>query len=279
MHTWYNIISQGQKTQGLKVSNSLSDTQQSVFEAVLTGSGENLFIKDKRALVQKRKRRKGRSLQTQFLSTCLHFGASEEQPLQLFQRVGLTSWQYWRIPSFVPMQVLVPEGSDSHFPFWTFMCMLSFPQNMAIWGSASNPAFPSAGTWKKKKNTHTYFNLASDSSVLPNHEQFTQAWIKLQAYPPTAAKAEIVWFRQIWKTNVVFMETQACNSITEFKAVSKLFWGWKLSSYQLGLKTEQRAYFERDYRNPIFQRHLEYWKAGGVTNNEQTSNKLSSRVS
>lgn len=62
---------------------------------------------------------------------------------------GLTSWQYCRMPSLVPMQVLVPDGSDSHFPFCTFMCMFSLPQNMATWGSASRPALPSVGTWKK----------------------------------------------------------------------------------------------------------------------------------
>lgn len=42
-----------------------------------------------------------------------------------------TSWQYCRIPSLVLMQLLEPEGSGSHLPLWTLMCMLSFPQNMA----------------------------------------------------------------------------------------------------------------------------------------------------
>ena len=66
------------------------------------------------------------------------------------QQRRLTSWQYCRMPSLVPMQVLVPDGSDSHFPFCTFMCMFSLPQNMATWGSASRPALPSVGTWKRR---------------------------------------------------------------------------------------------------------------------------------
>lgn len=53
---------------------------------------------------------------------------------------NLTSWQYCRISSFLPKQLLVPEVSGSHFPVWMFTCIFSFPQNMAIWGSATaNP--------------------------------------------------------------------------------------------------------------------------------------------
>lgn len=58
----------------------------------------------------------------------------------------ITSWQYCRMPSLVLMQVLVPEGSDSHFPLCTLMCMLSLPQNMATWGSAKRPMETSVGT-------------------------------------------------------------------------------------------------------------------------------------
>lgn len=58
----------------------------------------------------------------------------------------LTSWQYCRMPSLVPMQLLVPEGSVSHLPLCTLMCMFSFPQNMATWGSASRPMETSVGT-------------------------------------------------------------------------------------------------------------------------------------
>lgn len=60
----------------------------------------------------------------------------------------LTSWQYCKMPSLVPTQLLVPVGSGSHLPFCTLTCMLSFPQNMATWGSASSPVKPSVGTWK-----------------------------------------------------------------------------------------------------------------------------------
>ena len=63
---------------------------------------------------------------------------------------GPTSWQYCSMPSLVPMHVLVPDGSGSHFPFCTFMCMFSLPQNMATWGSASRPALPSVGTCKNR---------------------------------------------------------------------------------------------------------------------------------
>lgn len=74
--------------------------------------------------------------------------------LCLYSAVSLcinTSWQYCRIPSLVPMQLLVPEGSDSHLPLCTLMCMLSFPQNMATWGSVSKPIESSAGTWTDKE--------------------------------------------------------------------------------------------------------------------------------
>lgn len=60
----------------------------------------------------------------------------------------LTSWQYCRMPSLVPMQLLVPEGSGSHLPLCTLMCMLSLPQNMATWGSAKRPIETSVGTWR-----------------------------------------------------------------------------------------------------------------------------------
>lgn len=59
-----------------------------------------------------------------------------------------TSWQYCRMPSLVPMQLLVPEGSDSHLPLCTLMCMFSFPQNIATWGSVSKLTESSDGTWK-----------------------------------------------------------------------------------------------------------------------------------
>lgn len=62
-----------------------------------------------------------------------------------------TSWQYCRMPSLVPMQLLVPEGSDSHLPLCTLMCMLSFPQNIATWGSVSKLTESSAGTWKNRE--------------------------------------------------------------------------------------------------------------------------------
>ena len=52
----------------------------------------------------------------------------------------LTSWQYWRTSSFVPKQLWVPAGSGSHLPVWMLTCMFNFPQNIAIWGSATaNP--------------------------------------------------------------------------------------------------------------------------------------------
>lgn len=66
-----------------------------------------------------------------------------------------TSWQYCRMPSLVPMQLLVPEGSDSHLPLCTLMCMLSLPQNIATWGSVSKPTESSAGTWKYKEKEKT----------------------------------------------------------------------------------------------------------------------------
>lgn len=131
--------------------------------------------------------RKGRFLQTELSSTGMHL-CFERTTTIVIPETALTSWQYWRIPSFVPMQVLVPEGSDSHFPFCTFICMLSLPQNMAIWGSASRPAFPSAGTWKEKKS----FNLAFDISVQPKQQQVKQVWDKLQIHPPIAAKTKII---------------------------------------------------------------------------------------
>ena len=100
----------------------------------------------------------------------------------------LTSWQYCRMPSLVPVQVLVPDGSDSHFPFCTFMCMFSLPQNMATWGSASRPALPSVGTWKDKLGSvieiqssgveaggravkrNTAWRYAKNSSILGNSQ-------------------------------------------------------------------------------------------------------------
>lgn len=130
------------------------------------------------------KREKEDSLQTELSSTWLLF---ERTTTAVIPETALTSWQYWRIPSFVPMQVLVPEGSDSHFPFCTFICMLSLPQNMAIWGSASSPAFPSAGTWKEKKS----FNLTFDISVQPKQQQVKQVWDKLQTHPINTAKTNI----------------------------------------------------------------------------------------
>lgn len=51
------------------------------------------------------------------------------------------------MPSLVPMQLFLPEGSGSHLPLCTLMCMLSLPQNIATWGSASRPMETSAGTW------------------------------------------------------------------------------------------------------------------------------------
>lgn len=48
------------------------------------------------------------------------------------------------------MQLLVLEGSDSHFPLWTLMCILSLPQNIATWGSVSKSTESSAGTWTDK---------------------------------------------------------------------------------------------------------------------------------
>ncbi|KAL0184568.1 hypothetical protein M9458_020264, partial [Cirrhinus mrigala] len=44
------------------------------------------------------------------------------------------------------MQLLVPVGSGSHLPLWMLICMLSFPQNMATWGSANKPTESSDGT-------------------------------------------------------------------------------------------------------------------------------------
>jgi len=72
-------------------------------------------------------------------------------------REKLTSWQYCRISSFAPKQLLVPEVSGSHFPVWIFTCIFSFPQNMAIWGSATANPVPalaaSACEDKRKQNT------------------------------------------------------------------------------------------------------------------------------
>lgn len=62
-----------------------------------------------------------------------------------------TSWQYRRMPSLVLMQLLVPEGSGSHLPLCTLMCMLSLPQNMATWGSANRPMETSVGTWETRR--------------------------------------------------------------------------------------------------------------------------------
>lgn len=70
---------------------------------------------------------------------------------------GVTSWQYCSTPSLVPAQLLVPEGSGSQRPVWTFTCMLSFPQNMATWGSATaNTALAGSAcrTEKRKQILH-----------------------------------------------------------------------------------------------------------------------------
>lgn len=70
---------------------------------------------------------------------------------------SLTSWQYCRISSFLPKQLLVPEVSGSHFPVWMFTCIFSFPQNMAIWGSATANPVPALAARacedKPKENT------------------------------------------------------------------------------------------------------------------------------
>lgn len=73
----------------------------------------------------------------------------------------ITSWQYCRMPSLVPMQLLVPEGSVSHFPLCTLMCMLSLPQNMATWGSAKRPMETSVGTCREsdKKEISVHIEL------------------------------------------------------------------------------------------------------------------------
>lgn len=57
----------------------------------------------------------------------------------------------------------------------------------------------------------------------------------------------------------------------EFKAVTKLFCGPKLSSDQLGLNAEQQAYLEHDYRNLIFQAYLVYRGRGSLTNNKKVT--------
>ncbi|TNN40368.1 hypothetical protein EYF80_049457 [Liparis tanakae] len=60
--------------------------------------------------------------------------------------IGNLELWYCRMPSLVPMQLLVPDGSGSHLPLCTLMYMLSLPQNMATWGSANRPRDTSVGT-------------------------------------------------------------------------------------------------------------------------------------
>lgn len=49
----------------------------------------------------------------------------------------------------------MPVGSGSHFPVWMFTCIFNFPQNIAIWGSATANPVPAlaARAYQRGKNS------------------------------------------------------------------------------------------------------------------------------
>lgn len=108
-----------------------------------------------------------------------------------------TSWQYCRMPSLVPMQLLVPDGSDSHFPVCTLMCMFNFPQNMATWGSVSKPTESSMGTWMRKR----------------------QQWKTLEE--PVKAKFNLL---SVYHWELISINTLSCNKLVAKCSHHSTFW-------------------------------------------------------
>lgn len=100
---------------------------------------------------------------------------------------NLTSWQYCRISSFFPKQLLVPEVSGSHFPVWMFTCIFSFPQNMAIWGSATANPVPALAARayedKPKQNTLMHYLINGSTTQRTRNplasSQTAPAWSRI----------------------------------------------------------------------------------------------------
>lgn len=126
----------------------------------------------------------------------------------------LTSWQYCRISSFLPKQLLVPEVSGSHFPVWIFTCIFSFPQNIAIWGSATAKPVPAlaASAYEDKPNQNTlikaeqlkepetFWHLLRELPLNPDIRGFLQIYfvtIFLKVGKPTPSFHQSVCFSKL----------------------------------------------------------------------------------